>query len=399
VKLFDAKRHAPLAARAWDERAARAWIAEVADDAHRCFDPERLWPSHPLDLDGRPDDGPSTSLYGGAAGVIGALETLAERGYAARQRDYAHGMVDLVARNALDMTREQWGTESYMIGQSGVLLLAYRLARAAALADAIEASVRRNATHPADELLWGVPGTMHVALAMHEWTGEARWAAAYREGVAHLRDAFELDRDLACRLWTQDLYGGRVRYLGAAHGFAGNAQAILRGFPLLDEDARAWWRDEIVATTLRMATRDGDHVNWPAAWPLRTPQTWYVQWCHGAPGFVTGLARLDDARLDDVLVAAGRLVWDAGPLAKGGGLCHGTAGNGWTFLKLHARTRDAAWLDRARAFATHAMDQCDAHAAQYARRRYTVWTGDIGAALFVAACIDTDARLPQVEPD
>lgn len=121
--------------------------------------------------------------------------------------------------------------------------------------------------------------------------------------------------------------------------------------------------------------------------------------CHGAPGFVTSLAGLDDARLDAVLVAAGELVWHAGPLAKGGGLCHGTAGNGWTFLELHARTGEARWRERARAFATKAMAQCDAHARQYGQRRYSLWTGDVGAALYVAACIGGDARMPSVEPD
>ena len=36
---------------------------------------------------------------------------------------------------------------------------------------------------------------------------------------------------------------------------------------------------------------------------------------------------------------------EAGPLRKGAGLCHGTAGNGCAFLALHARTGDERWLD------------------------------------------------------
>jgi hypothetical protein len=399
VALFDPARHEPLAARAWDEQTARAWISGIADDAHRRFDAEALWPAHPLDLEDRPPGRPFTSLYEGAAGVIAALETLAARGYAARGRDYADIMVDLVARNARDMARERWGTESYLIGQSGVLLLAYRVTRSPIFADAVAVSVERNASHPANELLWGVPGTMHVALAMHEWTGEARWADAYRAGASSLASSFVLDRDLQCRLWMQDLYGARVRYLGAAHGFCGNAQAVLRGAHLLDDETRAWWRDEIVATTVRTVARDGAHANWPAGLPVRHPQRWYVQWCHGAPGFVTSLAGLDDARLDDVLAAAGALVFDAGPLTKGGGLCHGTGGNGWALLKLYGRTRESLWLERARAFAMHAIAQCDAHARQHGHRRYSLWTGDAGAALFVAACIDEDDRLPSVEAE
>lgn len=85
-----------------------------------------------------------------------------------------------------------------------------------------------------------------------------------------------------------------------------------------------------------------------------------VQHCHGAPGIVNALAYFPDSRIDDLLIAAGELTWHAGPLVKGGGLCHGTAGNGFAFLKLFRRTKDEIWLDRARRFAMHACRQSDA---------------------------------------
>jgi Lanthionine synthetase C-like protein len=68
---------------------------------------------------------------------------------------------------------------------------------------------------------------------------------------------------------------------------------------------------------------------------------------------VNALANFADSRIDDLLIAAGELTWHAGPLVKGGGLCHGTAGNGFAFLKLFRRTKDEIWLDRARRFAMH----------------------------------------------
>src|SRR4029078_13683591 len=80
-----------------------------------------------------------------------------------------------------------------------------------------------------------------------------------------------------------------------------------------------------------------------------------TQWCHGAPGIVASLATLapgNDA-LTELLVAGGELTWRAGPLRKGAGRCHGTAGNGYAFLKLLARTGNELWLHRARAFAMH----------------------------------------------
>ena len=45
-------------------------------------------------------------------------------------------------------------------------------------------------------------------------------------------------------------------------------------------------------------------------------------------------AGLPDHDIDDLLIGAGELIWQTGPLRKGPGLCHGTAGNGFAFLKL-----------------------------------------------------------------
>jgi hypothetical protein len=89
---------------------------------------------------------------------------------------------------------------------------------------------------------------------------------------------------------------------------------------------------------------------------------------------------------EDLALAGGELTWRAGPLAKGGGLCHGTAGNGYVFLTLFARTGDEVWLDRALAFAAHAIGQIS--------RRYSLWTGDPGIALYLADCIDGVGSLP-----
>ena len=78
-----------------------------------------------------------------------------------------------------------------------------------------------------------------------------------------------------------------------------------------------------------------------------------MQWCHGAPGFVICLGDFPGSELDAVLHAAGEATWAAGPLTKGSNLCHGTGGNGYTFLKLYRRSGDPLWLQRARAFAMH----------------------------------------------
>ena len=155
-----------------------------------------------------------------------------------------------------------------------------------------------------------------------------------------------------------------------------------------------------VATLVKYASRADDLAQWtPALEPPGTPQAIRTQWCHGAPGMVSSLASLapDDEQLSELLLAGGELTWQAGPLKEGANLCHGTAGNGYAFLKLFERTGDELWLERARRFAVHALDQAERIATANGRRRYSLFTGDVGTALFAAACLDLDARFPIID--
>jgi hypothetical protein len=110
---------------------------------------------------------------------------------------------------------------------------------------------------------------------------------------------------------------------------------------------------------------------------------------------LAGLAPGDDEH-ERLLLAGGELTWRAGPLAKGANLCHGTAGNGYAFLALFARTGDELWLQRARAFAMHAAAQVEQSRAAHGRGRYTLWTGDPGTALYLADCLDGSLNVPLV---
>jgi hypothetical protein len=111
---------------------------------------------------------------------------------------------------------------------------------------------------------------------------------------------------------------------------------------------------------------------------------------------LAGIAR-DDPAFDAVLIAGGELTWHAGPLAKGPGLCHGTAGNGYALLKLFERTGDELWLERARRFCTHALEQVERERAGHGQGRYALWTGDVGAALFAASCLAGTAEVPTLD--
>ena len=175
-------------------------------------------------------------------------------------------------------------------------------------------------------------------------------------------------------MWTQDLYDRQVRYLGTVHGYAGNMIALMRGWAWLADDQRA-----------RIAERDKPPV--------------LCQYCHGAPGMVTTFADAPfvSAKLESLLLEGGELTWAAGPLAKGPGLCHGTGGNGYAFLKLYRRTRDPVWLERARAFAMTAIAQCREARGRLGRGRYSLWTGDIGLAVYLWDCLRAEPHFPTID--
>ena len=121
-----------------------------------------------------------------------------------------------------------------------------------------------------------------------------------------------------------------------------------------------------------------------------------MQWCTGAPGVVAGAWDFLDT---DLVLAGAELVWRAGAHRdeKGHGLCHGTSGNGFALLKAFARTGDERWLARARRFAMHALEQVRRLREERGRGRYSLWTGDAGAALFAADCVEARSGYPVLD--
>ena len=382
--LYEPAQFEALTDEPWDPARIEDAIAAIVADADEAFDSAALWPAH--EWDGWEEPLPIKSLYVGASGVIWALDELRRRGRAETSLDLA-----AAALRTLDLERaepdstadDHYHPASLLRGEAGPLLVAYRLTRNTQLADDLHTLVRANVANPTDDVMWGAPGTLLVALAMGEWTGEPRWEAAGRETAAALRERRGEDG-----LWRQD---DDYRGLGTVHGAAGNTQVLLRLSP---DDALA---AETAAVLARTAFREDGLANWPGS-PrpqLARPRDGHIclQWCTGAPGIVAGACDYLDEQL---LLAGAELVWRAGAHGdeKGHGICHGTSGNGFALLKAFARTGDERWLDRARRFAVHALGQAERLGAANGRRRYSLWTGDVGTALFAAACLDGDARYP-----
>jgi lantibiotic modifying enzyme len=274
-----------------------------------------------------------------------------------------------------------------LTGETGILLVAWRLAPAADLERDLLVRVQENLENAADEIMWGVPGTLLAARAMQDWTGDDNWRHTCTESAEALWRRRDEDG-----YWLQRLYGDEFRSLGPAHGVVGNVLTLLL---TIDNERRTRLERDTAALLAREAVVEGELANWPirAGEDLATDDGEIrVQWCAGAPGIVTCAA----SYLDEQLLEAGaELTWRAGPpnMEKGPGICHGTAGNGYPFLKLFGRTGDERWLERARRFAMHALEQVE----RRGHGRYSLWTGDPGVALFAADCLDARSAYPVLE--
>ncbi len=372
--LYAPELHEPLTDASWNERVVREAIRSIVGDACLAYDPRSFWPAN--DWDSFEATLPMKTVYTGAGGIAWGLARLRASGYAEPALD-----LDAVAWRALERYREEpdfqgqdlptRSRSSIFMGDAGLVLVVWLLDRADELATELLELVRENIGNETNELMWGVPGTLLAARTLHAKTGEERWRGAVEESERALRDERGEDG-----LWTQELYGNSVRYLGPIHGYVGNIAA------LQDPSGAA----DLLA---RLATVEDDHANWP---PNVGSDLSRLQWCHGAPGIVaTASSYLDE----ELLLAGAQLVWDAGPLSseeKGAGICHGTAGNGYALLKTFERTGDELWLERARAFATHALAQVEQLPA-----RHSLFNGAIGAAIYAADCLDARARFPLLD--
>jgi hypothetical protein len=374
-----------------------ASVAEIVAETEAELGADGIWPLHPRDAADGDDAYMTYGLWAGAAGVLWALADLRRSEIGSPSFDLAGTADRLHAGYLARVDEENPAVPGLWMGEAGILLVADALAPDAARRERLLECVLANAANETLELMWGAPGTMIAARVMLDRTDDERWARAWRESADELWNAWERESGV----WKQQLYGHVAPYLGPAHGFAGNVAALADGGSLLDDERRDELARRATATLAEHAVLEDGRANWPphagdASLDHRTGIR--VQWCHGAPGMVGALALLPpETQLDRLLEAGAELTWEAGPLVKGPGLCHGTAGNGLALLALYRRTGRSDWLDRARAFAVHALEQVERQREHYGIGRFSLWLGDLGPAVYAMQCVHADAALPTLE--
>jgi Lanthionine synthetase C-like protein len=358
LTLFSPESHVALTGTGWDADRVRLAIAQVVAGVEAAFD--EGWPVHPADDHESLRTKRLRSVYTGGAGVVDALHRLARRNFVELRRDYV-SYLEESAVAPMDWSDSD-DTRSLSFGETGIRLVLQRLAPSSANRGRLAELIAANAQDEHRELMSGSAGTILAGREVGlDVTASVEWLRAQRDDDG---------------LWTQRGLGEKpVRFLGPAHGFAGCVLAL--------GDVGG------VSDALRPhAVEEDGLVNWPAVAGSglldHRDKRIRVQWCHGAPGIVATLGRLLD---EDLALGGGELTWRAGPLEKGAGLCHGTAGNGYAFLVLFEQTGDELWLARARAFAMHALEQLQ-------RDRYSLWTGCLGTALYLADCVEGGGTLP-----
>lgn len=396
--MFDKTRHYPLPDVTWNRDIVEQTIATITQEVITQAQSSEKWPEHPMD-----DWGSMHSdFYLGRSGALWVVDYLQRVGAAGTQFDVAPYLADLLADNLKNYPHSAHPeNSSYFFAELPLLMMQYQRNPAAEKADEIARSIQKNDDQPVREIMWGMAGTMMAALLLYRQTGEERWADLFRNQASIMLDDWDYVEGIGY-LWHIEVYGNQQYLLGPVHGFAGNALPLIEGADLLTEEQRNAFVPRVMESTVNSALIDEQYANWRPELSLdgdykRMP---IVQYCHGAPGMVIALANLPvgvSEEFDSAMLKGGELVWHAGPLKKGSNLCHGTGGNGYAFLKLFERTGDELWLERARLFAMHSIEQYELSKKLYQQPRYPLWTGDPGLAIYLWDCIQAQAKFPTID--
>jgi lantibiotic modifying enzyme len=387
--LFDKSRHEPLSKSLWNQDIVQTEILSIIDDIERSQLTDACWPTHPLDAESYPRAGPKWSAYAGAAGTIHAIQILSRYAYTVSDLSASLETVYQSFLKNPDVSVEP----GLQIGELGILMPAI-LAQPEdeELSKRVMGCMEATIELPLYEITSGQSGMMHAALALYRKTGENHWKDLYIKGAKSLMDNWTQDTDTGQWLWQSQVFGPKRHYYGACHGLAGNANILLKGADLLPTGYTEIIMKRTISTLNISVKKQANMANWPLCTKPNIDKL-LVQWCHGAAGIVTGMARTptidsnDSKQLDQLLQETAELVWQAGPLVKGSNICHGTSGNGYAFLYLYRRTGNAVWLNRARQFAMHAIEQCQKARLRYGQGRFTLWTGDAGLAIYLYHCV------------
>ena len=395
--IFDPARHEPLMADTWQKERAQETIEEIAQESVSALSVDASYPTHPKDNEGQPT---GSGHYFGAGGVLWALDYFRRESAAVVDESWLVHQLEVMVRHIPEERAAGPNPEvvSSLAGDLPVILHLLNLTGDPQWRALAQERIEQAINDPVREMMWGIPGILLLTGLIQDSELQQNITHIEHRLIDRLFESWNYETE-GMTLWHEELYGGDALYLGPVHGFTGQVWPLLQRLDSLDDNQRTTVIERTRQVLIQTAHHDGKHVNWPAVVSGDGGATsGLLQFCHGAPGIVVASCAFPhDEEVDALLEKAGELVWDAGPLKKGSNLCHGTGGNGYAFLKLHERTGKSIWLDRARAFAMHGINQYRTERSEVGHGRFSLWTGDPGFAIYLLGCIKTDARFPTID--
>lgn len=338
--------------------------------------------------------GPTASIYHGAAGIAYALLRIA----CLRSAPEPLAAADLWISRAI---RDQANPASFVgeeVGITAGLTGQHALFHSMSGLHAVNALVR----HAAGDLASSaeaVRAFMVHATAVRAQPGAfaldaTNGAASLLLGAALLRPICRAGLPLAQLRACAASLSGQVlaelatppsgkEFLGFAHGRAGAIYALLQWAHLDGTPPPAGARAHLDALAALAVIR-GEGVAWPLERGVTGSPQW-SGWCHGSAGHIllwTAAARAyREERYLFIASSAGKHLWHA----RGGSgptLCCGLAGEAFALFELARRTGDDEWLERGRVLARQAVDPAAPAGAP------GLFRGDAGIALLAAETQD-----------
>jgi len=247
---------------------------------------------------------------------------------------------------------------TFLCGSPGPLaiqcVLQYKLGQAPNLSNilAMASEVCDLPSSLPDELLYGRAGYLYTLLYLRRELGDTAIPSMVIRKVveAIISSGQAMSRSIKSRSTLMYSWHDRI-YVGAAHGLAGILSMLLQARDCLTP---AELKEQVRPAVDYLVNMQMEGGNFPSS--KGNEKDRLVHWCHGAPGVALCLLLAhqvwgcDTNKYLDSAKKAGEVIWRRGLLKKGSGLCHGVAGNGYTFLHLYQVTGEELWLYRATMF-------------------------------------------------
>ncbi|XP_023494838.1 lanC-like protein 2 isoform X6 [Equus asinus] len=250
-----------------------------------------------------------------------------------------------------------------------------------------------------DELLYGRAGYLYALLYLNTEIGPGTVCeSAIKEVVSAIIESGKIlsreeKKTERCPLLYQ---WHRKQYVGAAHGMAGIYYMLMQPAAKVDQEILTEMVKPSIDYMRHKRFRSG---NYPSSLSNETDRL--VHWCHGAPGVIHMLMQAykvfkEEKYLKDAMECSD-VIWQRGLLRKGYGICHGTSGNGYSFLSLYHLTQDRKYLYRACKFAEWCLEY-GAHGCRIPDRPYSLFEGMAGAIHFLSdVLVPETSRFPAFE--